>query len=170
VPKEYYKRDPVTGQYSWTTDGGDLSQVSQVREEGGNTWATGNSPLGPMPEIPAGLPSTNVAPTSSTAPTTSKKTGAKAGTSATKPAVAKPSTAIPAAIGGAGGAGGGTAPPAAFAGLEAAKPGGGDLGGFGGEGATGAAMLNAPMSLRQGIGTRILPEMSMALAGLQRIY
>lgn len=34
----------------------------------------------------------------------------------------------------------------------------------------GEQMLSAPSSLRQGIGTRIQPQLSMALAGLKRIY
>ena len=77
----------------------------------------------------------------------------------------------PTPTGGGGGAGG--AAPAAFAGLKSSIPdigGGGGMGGGGGEGATGAQMLNAPNALRQGIGTRIPPMMSMALAGLQRVY
>ena len=64
-----------------------------------------------------------------------------------------------------GGAGGGMATP-----LANPLAGGGGGGGLSGEGATGAQMLNAPNALRQGIGTRIPPVMSMALAGLQRIY
>ena len=64
-----------------------------------------------------------------------------------------------------GGAGGGMATP-----LANPLAGGGGGGGIGAESATGAQMLNAPNTLRQGIGTRIPPMMSMALAGLQRVY
>lgn len=87
--------------------------------------------------------------------------------------------------GGAGGTWGGGAAPAAFAGLQSSTPsGGGSMGnasnvsggsgaftpGEGGESGGPGVQLSAPGALRQGIGTRILPRDSMALAGLQRLY
>ena len=42
--------------------------------------------------------------------------------------------------------------------------------GEGGEAYGPGAMLSAPGALRQGIGTRILPQQSMSLAALRRIY
>jgi hypothetical protein len=81
-----------------------------------------------------------------------------AGASAAKPAGGAPA----AASGG------------ALAGLQAAAGvGGGGAGGAGGglelTDDTGF-QLSAPGTLRQGIGTRIPPQLSMALAGLRRVY
>ena len=91
-----------------------------------------------------------------------QRQGKKPPTSAIPPPVTGLAAAAPTVS---GGAGGGMATP-----LANPLAGGGGGGGVSGEGATGAQMLNAPNALRQGIGTRIPPVMSMALAGLQRVY
>lgn len=68
--------------------------------------------------------------------------------------------------GGGGGIGGGGVSPS-LQGLQSAA--GGEMAGSPDAGVS-AAMLEAPGSMRQGIGTRLYPENSAALAGLRRIY
>ena len=77
--------------------------------------------------------------------------------------VAGLAAAAPTAPGGAGG-GGSVGPGNVSGGSGVFAP------GEGGESAGGGVAISAPGTLRQGIGTRILPMTSMALAGLQRLY
>ena len=72
--------------------------------------------------------------------------------------------------GGGGGGGGGAAATPSMAGLADAasmSSGGGD---GGGAGTMGAGSLLGPSKFRQGIGTRILPQMSQSLAALKQVY
>ena len=121
------------------------------------------------PSIPTGLPSTNVAPVRQPESSDRSRRGRgdkkKASPAVQLPApVSAPIAPVP----------GGSAP-SSLAGLNtAASNVSGGSGAFtpgeGGEAYGPGVQLSAPGALRQGLGTRILPQQSMSLAALRRIY
>lgn len=87
---------------------------------------------------------------------------------AKKTTPAAPASPVPAAAPSKGGGGGGTAIAPSMAALGGGGMSGSGTSMDGAEGPTG--LLNAPSRFRQGIGTRMMPVESAALASLRKIY